>query len=211
MPKTLDPTKPAVIEGVSWEDYDAINGEETGERYTYDNGRLEIMPPPSIGHGRREAKLGDLTRDYLKFAGVPFEHVGVTTLKKQELLKGTDPDDAFYVGPDAEALPVGIDDLDLTIHPPPSVVIEIDRFSPSLPRRPILAAIGVPEVWRWTMRDDTFAIGRLNDAGDGYDDAPASVVLPDLPTDALAEHVRLGRHLRDDQVAARWQTFLRGM
>jgi Uma2 family endonuclease len=40
-------------------------------------------------------------------------------------------------------------EIDLTIDPPPDLIIEIDITSPSLNRFPIFAAIGIPEVWRY--------------------------------------------------------------
>ena len=210
-PAVLDPEKPALIDGVSWADYDAMTDQEglPGGRYTYDDGRLEIMPPPSVAHEKRTVKLGDLTRDFLLLREIPFIRIRSTTLKRQDTLKGTDPDDAFYIDPDALGTSADVDDLDLAIHPPPNLVIEIDRTSSSIPREPILAALEVAELWRWDLRREAVAVRRLGDAG--YVDSPASVVLPGLPMDALAEHVRLGRHLRDDQVAVRWASFLRGM
>jgi Uma2 family endonuclease len=202
--------KPKLVHGVSWEEYEAINGEDSpGTKYTYDDGTLEIMPPPSFGHEDRTHSLGDLLVQYLLHAGVPYEHVGSTTLKRQDALKGTDPDDGFYIRPDA-SLPLGLDDLDLTIHPPPNLVIEIDPSNSSVPREPILAAVGVAEVWRWSFRYETLSI-RAQADGTTYEDSPMSVLLPELPLKALVDHVLLRNHLRDSEVAARWIRFLRGM
>ena len=212
MPATLDKAeevRTTVRDGVSWEEYDAMIDADDGSRCTFDNGRLETMPPDSIGHDRREFRLELLAVQYMLHAGVPFLGIGGTTLRRQELLKGTDPDAAFYIGDAADALPIGTEDLDLSIHPPPNLVIEIDRYSSSIPREPILAALGVAELWRWSFARDAMAVRRLNDAGDAYVDSPNSLVLPGLPVDALADHVRLGRHLRDDQIATRWLAFLR--
>ena len=39
--------------------------------------------------------------------------------------------------------------IDLTVDPPPDLVIEVDITSPSLDRLPIYARLGVPEVWRY--------------------------------------------------------------
>jgi Uma2 family endonuclease len=39
--------------------------------------------------------------------------------------------------------------IDLTVDPPPDLVIEIDITSPSLDKFPLYAVIGVPEVWRY--------------------------------------------------------------
>jgi hypothetical protein len=52
----------------------------------------------------------------------------------------------------------GRSELDLTVDPPPDLVIEIDMTSPSLPKFPIFAQSGVPEVWR---ADGSLAPGRM--------------------------------------------------
>jgi Putative restriction endonuclease len=40
--------------------------------------------------------------------------------------------------------------LDLTVDPPPDLVIEVDITRSSLDKLPIYAALGIPEVWRYT-------------------------------------------------------------
>ena len=211
MSLTLEQDTPVVLDGVSWETYLSF-GEDAGPgtRMTYDNGRLEIMPPISIGHDKRKSLLADLTTQYLLVRDIPYDRVGQTTLKRQELLKGTDPDDGFYIRPDEAGMPLDVDDLDLAIHPPPNLVIEVDRTSPSIPREPILAALGVSELWRWDFKGDMLSLHRLRDDMTGYGDIQASGLLPDLDVVALAEHVRLGRSCRQSEVVARWRNFLTG-
>ena len=43
----------------------------------------------------------------------------------------------------------GKDRIELRSDPPPDLVVEIDVTHPSLPKLPIYAAFGVPEVWRY--------------------------------------------------------------
>ena len=47
--------------------------------------------------------------------------------------------------------------LDLTTDPSPDLVIEIDITRASLDKFPLYAAIGVPEVWRYTGAELTIA------------------------------------------------------
>ena len=42
----------------------------------------------------------------------------------------------------------GLKRIDLRRDPPPDLVIEVDVTHSSVPRMPIYAALGVPEVWR---------------------------------------------------------------
>ena len=42
--------------------------------------------------------------------------------------------------------------LNMRRDPPPELIIEVDITSPSIPREPIFAAFGVPEIWRTNGR-----------------------------------------------------------
>jgi len=206
MSLTLEQPTSAVLNGVSWETYLQL-GEDAGPgtRMTYDNGRLEIMPPISIGHDKSKSILTSLVEQYLLVRGIPYDRVGSTTLKRQELLKGTEPDEAFYVRPDDAGMPADVEDLDLAVHPAPNLILEVDRTSTSIPREPIFAALGVSEVWRWDVADDSLRVRLLAPDARGYDDAEHSRLLPDLPLAALTAHARLGRTLRHSQILRQWR------
>src|SRR5690606_11711800 len=111
----------------------------------------------------------------------------------------------YYVR--AEPPPPGTEQLDLSIHNPPDLVIEVDLSNSSIPKEPIYAAVGVVEVWRWAKNDLT--VRHLRADKSGYDDSARSALLPDLPVAVLAEHVRLGRKLAQHEVVARWSALLR--
>jgi Uma2 family endonuclease len=69
------------------------------------------------------------------------------TLKRPDLRKGVEPDKLYFFGAKAERV-IGLRDLDLSIDPPPDLIIEVDETSTSVPRTPIFAALGILEVWR---------------------------------------------------------------
>jgi hypothetical protein len=60
-------------------------------------------------------------------------------------------------------------------------VIEIDLTSSSLPKLPLFAQFGVPEVWR--DADESISILALR--GDSYEEAAQSLALPSLTSAAL--------------------------
>jgi hypothetical protein len=64
----------------------------------------------------------------------------------------------------------------LTVDPPPDLVIEVDITRSSLDKLPIYAALGVPEVWRYT--DGAVEIRCLT--ADTYLVSDASRVLPGI-------------------------------
>ena len=170
-----------ILHGVSWETYERLLAEHpdaAGPRFTYDEGELEIMVL-SAGHegpNRILARLIDVVAEEL---GIDTHPLGGVTLKRSVLHKGFEPDSCFYFA-NAPAVR-GKEEIDPTIDPPPDLVIEIDVSRSSLPRFPIFAAFGVPEVWRYDS--SRVAFYRL-EAG-RYVEADHSVALPPL-TDQLA-------------------------
>ena len=76
-----------------------------------------------------------------------FKRFGSLTLKREKKLKGAEPDSCYYL--QNEPLVRIKQEIDLDNDPPPDLVLEIDITSGSLDKRPIYAAIGVPELWRY--------------------------------------------------------------
>lgn len=84
---------------------------------------------------------------------IDIERLGSTTFKRDDLLKGFEPDSCFYIQ-NAEAI-AGKNSIDMAIDPPPDLVIEVDITSDSLDKFPIFAGVGVPEVWRYDQEKVT--------------------------------------------------------
>jgi Uma2 family endonuclease len=146
---TEAPTRASVVfEDVTWEEYEAqllIIGDRH-IRVNYDNGRMEIMSPLNR-HGNGSYLLGrmvDTLTDELDIEVFPADPV---TLKRPDLAKGVEPDKLYFFGIKAARV-LGKRDLDLTVDPPPDLIIEVDETSSSVPRLPIFASLGILEVWR---------------------------------------------------------------
>ena len=73
--------------------------------------------------------------------------------------------------------------LNLTVDPPPDLVLEVDITHPSLDKLSIFAAVGVPEVWRY----DGERVRMLALAGDSYIEREQSLALPTLRSAHLNE------------------------
>jgi Uma2 family endonuclease len=185
-----------VLEGVSWGLYDALL-REVGKRrvrLTYDEGRLEIMTlsPP---HERAKIVLGRLVEAIAEELGVEAEGLGSWTLRRQDLLKGLEPDECYYVT-SAESV-IGKDDLDLRRDPPPDLAIEVDISRPDIAREPIYAALGVPELWTWDGRRLAF---RERSAEGQYVPIEASLAFPTIVPADVERFVTLA--LASGQTAA---------
>jgi Uma2 family endonuclease len=143
------PERLVILTGVSWETYERLlaeHVESSGPRFTYDEGMLQIMVLSSR-HEKPNRTLALLVEVIAEELGLDIERLGSTTFKREDLLKGFEPDSCFYIQRADEI--EGKDKVDLAVDPPPDLVIEIDITSDSLDRFPIFAAVGVPEVWRF--------------------------------------------------------------
>ncbi len=139
-----------VLSGVSWDAYERLLAEHQDSattRFAYDRGTLEIMIL-SLRHERLKHGLATLVEFITEELQIDVEGAGSTTFRREDLERGFEQDACFYFK-DAEYIRRK-DEIDLTVDPPPELVIEIDITSPSLNKFPIFAAIGVAEVWRYS-------------------------------------------------------------
>jgi Uma2 family endonuclease len=154
--QTRLPSPGVVFHGVTWADYEAqlrIIGERH-IRVNYDRGEMEIMSP-LYRHGNGAYLLGRMVDTLTDELDIPVDAADPVTLRRPDLAKGVEPDKLFYFGAN-EALVRGKWDLDLTVDPPPDLIIEADLTASSVPRLPIFAALGIPEVWRLDGEDLQF-------------------------------------------------------
>ena len=81
---------------------------------------------------------------------IELDNAGSTTFKRADLTRGFEPDSCFYVQNVDRVR--DRDQIDLTVDPPPDLVIEIDLSRSSLDRFPIFASIGGPGCGATTAR-----------------------------------------------------------
>ncbi len=186
------PEQKVILQGVSWETYERLlaeHPESAGPRFTYDNGWLEVMVL-SRKHEKPNRTLALLVEVLAEEMGIDIERVGSTTFRREDLGKGFEPDSAFYI--QNATIVSGKGEIDLSADPPPDLVIEVDVTSPSLPKFPIFAAVGVPEVWRC----DGSRVQFFRREGDGYTEAEHSVALPPLTSEAATRFLEESERLK---------------
>jgi Uma2 family endonuclease len=163
-----------LIKDISWLKYKSILeelGENRHSRISYSQGMLEIMAPLPE-HEIAKVMIGDLVKALLEELDIEFLSLGSTTFDKEIMDVGVEPDDCFYI--QNEAAVRGKDRIDLTIDPPPDLVIEIDITSRT--RFNNYELLAVPELWRWDKSKLT-----LNVLIDGkYVESTNSMIFPDL-------------------------------
>jgi len=174
-----------VLYDVAWDEYDRVL-DQIGDRshflISYENGRMEIVSPSA----KRE-KYKNLLHDLVLILGDELSlevlSYGSTTLKIKAMKKGAEADDCFYI---QHAADIGNkDDIDLTLDPPPDLVVEIDLIHESTGKLAIYAALGVPEIWRFDGSDWQI----LHLSGQEYSGAESSLAFPFLQPHHLSEFI----------------------
>lgn len=128
-----------ILHNVSWETYERLmdeRGESRVPRFAYDQGELEIMSPQAE-HESISYAAALLVEVLAEEMDIDVYGLGSTTFKREDIDRGFEPDQCFYFE-DWEIVR-GKKKLDLTLNPPPELVIEVDITSPSLNKFPIYA------------------------------------------------------------------------
>jgi Uma2 family endonuclease len=147
-PKVLENPQRFVLYGVNWQTYEKAL-DTFGDRpirITYDRGNLELMSPLPIHEAFKSLflRLFDYLSDELDFG---MKSCGSSTFRRQDLERGLEPDECFYLANVSRLQ--HWPSIDLSIDPPPDLAVEVDITNSSLDRMGIYASLGVAELWRF--------------------------------------------------------------
>ncbi len=136
-----------VLENVRWETFVELAEQRRGSvpRMTFDEGVLELMSPRRQ-HENIGSLIGRLVETYTEVLDIEICSVASTTFKRKDLQKAFEADESYYIE-HAEQIRRK-EEVDLTIDPPPDLVIEVEITSSAIQKLKLFAAMGVPEVWR---------------------------------------------------------------
>jgi len=146
-----------VLSGIAWSTYEMLLNRFEGRhlRITYDRGDIEIMTV-SPKHERAKKLLARLFDALTEELNMPVLSLGNTTFRREELEQGLEPDDCWYI--EHEQLMRNVEEIDLTVHPPPDLAIEIEISRSLMNRMSIYAQLHVPEIWRYDGQTLRFCI-----------------------------------------------------
>lgn len=183
-----------VLYGVNWQTYekalDAFGDRPL--RITYDRGNLELMSPLPIHEVYKclFLRLLDYLSDELDFG---MKACGSTTFRREDLDRGLEPDECFYLG--NLSYVQNWSRIDLTVDPPPDLAVEVNNTNSSLDRMGIYAALGVPELWRFD--GESLQAYELLDGA--YVPRPHSPTFSFLPLGEIVEWLHQSIAIADDR------------
>jgi len=182
----LKPEIRTLLTGVRWETYRALLldlAENPSQQLTYDRGSLEIMTPLPE-HEINKGFLGRLVQTTTEVLGLEIASLGSTILSREDLQKGIEPDECYYIT--NESFARGKTQFDFTVDPVPDLAIEVDITSSSLNRLGIYGALGVGEIWRFN--GEGLSIYCLSDGT--YEERERSQVLPILSKSVILDFLK---------------------
>ena len=165
-------------------------------QHSYDGWTLEMMTP-RFDHEWVKGLLGRMLEAMALALDIPLHSVGSTTLCAAADSQGLQPDESYYIGPSIRAHSQGT--FRPGEDPPPDLTIEVDVTSSVVPRLPLYAQIGVPEIWRHSAGQIRFY--RLSEKRE-YVEIDCSVAFPFIKPGDIQRFVEQ-RHEKSDNAIVR--------
>ncbi len=147
---------------------------------------------PLEDHERAAVIIGLFIRVWVGGLKLKMKSMRSTTLNREDLDRGTEPDDAYYIQNYSK---VADRKVDLQRDPPPDLVVEIDITHTEIDKNELYAKMGVPEFWRFNGRE-----WRIYQLKDGH-----YVEVKNSPTFPVVEKTDLYRfldHAKRDEIEA---------
>jgi Uma2 family endonuclease len=178
----------------TWVSYQQILdalGDHRSARLIYDRGTLEITMPLE-DHEYAKELIGLFIRILVVELGLKLKSIGSTTLNREDLDRGAEPDNGYYI--QNQPLVAGRN-IDLASDPPPDLVVEIDITHTDIDKLRLYSSMGIPEFWRYDGE-----ILRIYVLQDGqYSEVDPSPTFPKVPKTKLYEFLA---QARQDEVEA---------
>jgi Uma2 family endonuclease len=145
----LETTQRVILSGVTWQTYKQLLtelGDRRTSRLTYAQGILEVIMP-SDRHETHKKLIERMIETLTEELNLPAKSFGSTTLNREDLEKGAEPDSCYYI---QNVSHIRGRTINLATDPPPDLVVEVDISNPSSQRIEIYKQLGVPEIWRYS-------------------------------------------------------------
>lgn len=191
------------LHNVSWETYEKILeafGEHRAAHITYDEGVLEFMVPWEA-HENPSDVIGALIFNLAVECDLTIKSMASTTLCRQQLQKGAEPDKCFYL--QNEPLVRG-KAVDIETDPPPDLVMEVDTTHSDINKNALYAQLRIPEFWQFNGK--VLRIFQLHN--DQYQEVEISPTLPWLAKQMIYDYLEQCRTVGEAQAMRNFRTWL---
>jgi Uma2 family endonuclease len=183
-----------VFHGLSWDDYLQIFQalpQRRNSRLTFDGEALEITMP--LEDHEFALRLIELFIRILVFEmGMKMKTMGSTTMNREALHLGSEPDCAYYI--ENQPAVVGRN-VNFEKDPPPDLVVEVDITHTDIDKNQLYEMMGVPELWRYN--GEVWRIYRLENGQ--YQECTTSPTFPIVDKEDL---YRFLAEAQQDEIAA---------
>ncbi len=200
-------TEQRVVVRVDWKGYQTLIelvGEQPRLRLTYDRGALEIMTT-SNEHERKKSVIGRLLECLMLELGQDFVCGGSQTFQRQDLDRGIEPDECYWIQHGQDI--VEMVRYDPELYPPPDLAVEVEVSRGLLNRIGIYGAMRVPEIWRWTVQEELHILCLTSEGS--YVEQSASPTFPGFDPQVLARFARQGGTQMTSRVLHSFRDWLR--
>jgi len=136
------------LRGISWLSYQQILHalpQSRAARLTYNRGILEITMPLE-SHEFSRSLIEVFIRVLVTEMGLKLKTMGSTTMDREDLQRGTEPDCAYYIQNQPK---VAGKTVDFNQDPPPDLVVEVDITHTDIDKNDLYASLGISEFWRF--------------------------------------------------------------
>lgn len=194
-----------ILKNITWQMFESLlaaKGEDSGTRFAYDRGVLEIMSP-LMPHEHTKRLIEDCIKILVDELDLNVKSVGSMTCKRQDIDRGLEPDSSFYI--QNEPLVRSREELDLTQDPPPDLMLEVDFSNSSLNKLPIYQALGVPEVWRYAA--GVLTIRQLQQGQ--YIERDYSPAFANLPLTEIPRFLKQSNQIGETQMLRSFRAWVR--
>lgn len=159
---------------------------------------------PSFYHENYSRLICRLIQTLTVELQIPLVSGGGTTFRREDLQRGLQPDECYYIAHASEVR--GQSEIDLSTAPPPDLAVEVDVTRSSLNRQGIYASLGVPEIWRFdTRRLQVYLLKRRG----AYRLSKTSSAFPFLPMDDFAKFLVSGVNIDETEQAIAFAEWVR--
>lgn len=159
---------------------------------------------PGRAHEYWKSRLARLLECAAEEFGFSMELGGSMTFRREDLERGLEPDDCYWIGSAARMR--GKLTWDPADDPPPDLVLEIEISRSQIGRMGIYSSLGVPEVWRFDgqeLRCEILVDGRYLPG--------ESQTFPTIPPKVLTEYASPLNHPDHFEMIRAFRAWLKGL